>query len=118
MYAAHRLPGQQFAQPSTLKRQPNIEETTVEYCNLGGSGLEVSRLGLGTIFFGTALDEKDSQRVFDMYVAAGGNLVDTSNVYGGGMRGTNTKTAGTSERMVGKVVKGKRDKVAIATKGF
>jgi aryl-alcohol dehydrogenase-like predicted oxidoreductase len=118
MYAAHQLAGQQFVQPSTLKRKPNIEETTVEYCNLGRSGLEVSRLGLGTIFFGTALDEKDSQRVFDMYVAAGGNLVDTSNVYGGGMRGTNTNTAGTSERMVGKVVKGKRDKVAIATKGF
>src|SRR5580693_4160465 len=89
----------------------------MEYRNLGKSGLEVSRLGLGTIFFGTTMNEKDSQRVLDMFTAAGGNLVDTANLYGGGMRGTNTTAAGTSERMVGKVVKGKRDKLVIATKG-
>lgn len=89
----------------------------MEYCNLGRSGLEASRLGLGTIFFGSALDEKASQRILDMFVDAGGNFVDTSNLYGGGMRGTNLKNAGTSERMVGKVVKGKRDKLVVATKG-
>lgn len=89
----------------------------MEYRNLGKSGLEVSRLGLGTIFFGTALSENDSKRVLDMFIDVGGNLVDTSNVYGGGMRGNNTKTAGTSEKTVGKVIKGKRDKLVIATKG-
>jgi aryl-alcohol dehydrogenase-like predicted oxidoreductase len=90
----------------------------MEYRNLGKSGLETSRLGLGTIFFGTALDEKIAQRVLDMYMDAGGNLVDTSNVYGGGMRGTNSKMAGTSERAVGKAIKGKRDKLVVATKGY
>jgi aryl-alcohol dehydrogenase-like predicted oxidoreductase len=90
----------------------------MEYSNLGRSGLEASGLGLGTIFFGSALDEKASQRILDMFVDAGGNLVDTSNLYGGGIRGSNLKNAGTSERMVGKVVKGKRDKVIIATKGM
>jgi aryl-alcohol dehydrogenase-like predicted oxidoreductase len=89
----------------------------MEYRNVGKSGLEVSRLGLGTIFFGTALDEKASQRILDMFVEAGGNLVDTANVYGGGMMGTNLKMAGTSEKMVGKVIKGKRDKLVVATKG-
>ena len=90
----------------------------MEYCNLGKSGLEVSRLGLGTIFFGTAMNENDSQTTLNMFFAAGGNLIDTSNVYGGGMRGTNTATAGTSERTLGKVIKGKRDRLIIATKGY
>jgi aryl-alcohol dehydrogenase-like predicted oxidoreductase len=89
----------------------------MEYCNLGRSGLEASRLGLGTIFFGTALDEKKSQRVLDMFMDAGGNLVDTSNLYGGGMRANNSQMAGTSEKTVGKVIKGKREKLVIATKG-
>jgi aryl-alcohol dehydrogenase-like predicted oxidoreductase len=89
----------------------------MEYCNVGKSGLEASRLGLGTIFFGTALDEKASQRILDMFIDAGGNLVDTANLYGGGMMGSNVKMAGTSEKMVGKVIKGKRDQLVIATKG-
>ena len=89
----------------------------MEYTNLGNSGLEVSRIGLGAIPFGTTLDEKTSQRVVDMYYDAGGNLLDTANIYGGGMRGTNAKMAGTSERTLGKLVKGKRDKFIIETKG-
>jgi aryl-alcohol dehydrogenase-like predicted oxidoreductase len=90
----------------------------VEYCNLGKSGLEVSRLGLGGVFLGTAIDEKESQRTLDAFVDAGGTLIDTSNVYGGGMRGSNTKMAGTSERTVGKIIKSKRDRLVIATKGY
>src|ERR1051325_8442023 len=90
----------------------------MEYCNLGNSGLEVSRLGLGTIFFGTALDEKDSQATLDLFLAAGGNLIDTSNVYGGGMRGTNTANAGTAERTLGKIIQRERDRLVVATKGF
>jgi aryl-alcohol dehydrogenase-like predicted oxidoreductase len=90
----------------------------VEYCNLGNSGLEVSRLGLGTITFGTVMNESDSQRTLDMFLASGGNFIDTSNVYGGGFRGTNTQLAGTSEKTLGKLFKGKRDKLVIATKGY
>jgi aryl-alcohol dehydrogenase-like predicted oxidoreductase len=90
----------------------------MEYCHLGNSGLQVSRIGLGAIPFGTTLDKKTSQRIVDMYYDAGGNLLDTANLYGGGLRGTNTDMAGTSERMVGKVVKGRRDRFVIETKGY
>ena len=90
----------------------------MEYCFLGNSGLQVARLGLGAIPFGTTLDEKTSQRIVDMYRDAGGNLIDTSNLYGGGFRGTNTAMAGTSEMTVGKMVAGKREKFVIATKGY
>ena len=75
----------------------------MEYCFLGNSGLQVARLGLGAIPFGTTLDEKTSQRIVDMYQEAGGNLIDTSNLYGGGFRGTNTAMTGTSEMTVGKI---------------
>ena len=90
----------------------------VEYCHLGRSGLQVSRLGLGAIPFGTTLDEKTSRRIVDMFCGAGGNLIDTANLYGGGDRGSNAEMAGTSERTVGKIVKGKRDRLVIATKGY
>ena len=43
-------------------------------------------------------------------------LIDTANIYGGGTRGTHTERAGTSERMVGAVTKGKRDRFVIASK--
>jgi aryl-alcohol dehydrogenase-like predicted oxidoreductase len=89
----------------------------VEYCNLGKSGLEVSRLGLGGVFFGTGMDEVESQRTFDAFFDAGGTFIDTANVYGGGMRATNEK-AGTSERTIGKITKGKRDRLVIGTKGY
>jgi len=85
---------------------------------LGKSGLQVSRVGLGAIPFGSVLDEATSRRMVDIYADAGGNLIDTANVYGGGMRGSNTESAGTSERTVGKLIKGRRDKFVIATKGY
>ncbi len=90
----------------------------MEYCYLGNSGLEVSRIGLGTIPFGTTLDEKSCQRIVDMFYEAGGNLLDMANLYGGGERGKNEGLAGTSEKTVGKIVKGKRDRFVIATKGY
>jgi len=90
----------------------------MEYCNLGHSGLQVSRLGLGAIPFGTSLDQKDCSNLVDAFYEIGGNLIDTSNIYGGGLIGSNTKMAGTSESAVGKAVKGKRDRYIIATKGY
>ena len=89
----------------------------MEYCNLGNSGLQVSRIGLGTVPFGTTLDKKTSQRVVDMFYDAGGNLLDTANLYGGGIYGTHSSMAGASERTVGKVIKGKRNRFIVATKG-
>ena len=90
----------------------------MEYCTLGRSGLEVSRIGLGTIPFGTGVDEDTCRRIVDLYQDVGGNLIDTSNIYGGGLRGSNTEWAGTSERTVGNVLKGRRDRFVLATKGF
>lgn len=90
----------------------------MEYCYLGNSGLQVSRLALGADPFGTVLDEKLCQSIVDLYYEAGGNLIDTANIYGGGIQGTNSAMAGTSEKTVGKVIKGKRDKFIVATKGY
>ena len=58
-----------------------------DYRTLGRSGLAVSPLALGTMTFGTARwgsDEVASREVFDAYVEAGGNFVDTADVYAGG----------------------------------
>lgn len=84
------------------------------YRLLGRSGLAVSPLALGTMTFGTARwgsGEVDSRAVFNAYVDAGGNLVDTADVY----------SAGRSEEMVGKFIADRslRDSIVVATKaGF
>ena len=90
----------------------------MEYTYLGRSGLEVSRFALGAIPFGTGLDEKTSDRIVGLYQDAGGNLIDTSNLYGGGVIGRNEELAGTSERTVGKLLKGRRDRFVVASKGY
>lgn len=85
-----------------------------DYRTLGRSGLVVSPLALGTMTFGTArwgLDEAGSRNVFNAYVEAGGNCVDTADVYSGGR----------SEEMVGTFIaeRGLRDRMVVATKaGF
>jgi len=82
----------------------------MKYNPLGNSGLQVSNLGLGTMIFGeenqrgTPPDE--AERIIHAYLDAGGNHIDTANVY----------VSGRSEEIVGKALKGKRDKVVLATK--
>lgn len=84
------------------------------YRTLGRSGLAVSPLALGTMTFGTArwgTGETASRAVFDAYVEAGGNLVDTADVY----------SSGRSEEMVGGFIaeRGLRAQIVLATKaGF
>jgi aryl-alcohol dehydrogenase-like predicted oxidoreductase len=77
---------------------------------LGRSGLRVSEMALGTMTFGTdwgwGSDKAESKRVFDAYVEAGGNFIDTANRY----------TFGTSERYVGEFIRGDRDRFCVATK--
>jgi len=86
--------------------------TLDRYNLLGRSGLRVSPISLGTMTFGTewgwGADEKQAQRLFDMYMDAGGNFIDTADLY----------TEGTSERWVGRFVeaRGQRDRLVIATK--
>jgi aryl-alcohol dehydrogenase-like predicted oxidoreductase len=88
--------------------------TLTDYRTLGRSGLIVSPLALGAMTFGAARwgsDEGGSRAVFDAYLAAGGNVIDTADVY----------SAGVSEEMVGRFVAetGARDQLVIATKsGF
>ena len=82
----------------------------MRYRLVGHSGLRVSELCLGTMTFGEdwgwGADKGTSQRMFERFVAAGGNFIDTSNNY----------TNGTSERFVGEFVKPARDRYVIATK--
>ncbi len=86
----------------------------VNYRTLGRSGLVVSPLALGTMTFGTTrwgTGEENSRTIFNNYVDAGGNFVDTADVYAGGR----------SEEMVGGFIeeRGLRDDIVIATKaGF
>ena len=80
----------------------------MQYRKLGNCGAVVSNYCLGTMTFGAESDEATSFRLMDDYVAAGGNFIDTANVY----------SAGVSEEIVGRWLKGKalRDLV-ITTKG-
>ena len=82
------------------------------YYTLGRSGLRVSRLSLGTMTFGDdwgwGAAEDTARAMFDRYLAAGGNFIDTADLY----------TEGTSETMLGKFIEqaGARDRVVLATK--
>lgn len=84
------------------------------YRTLGRSGLAVSPLALGTMTFGAGrwgADEAVSRRIYDAYVDAGGNFLDTADVYSGGE----------SEAMLGRFLRdsGRRDRMVVATKsGF
>lgn len=84
------------------------------YRTLGRSGLAVSPLALGTMTFGAGrwgADEAGSRDIFDAYADAGGNFIDTADVYSGGE----------SEAMLGRFLRerGSRDRMVVATKsGF
>jgi aryl-alcohol dehydrogenase-like predicted oxidoreductase len=82
----------------------------VEHRTLGRSGCVVSTLCLGTMTFGQETDEPGAHRQLDRYVDAGGNFVDTADVYAG--------TA--SERIIGRWLAERpasvRDQVVLATK--
>lgn len=82
------------------------------YNLLGRSGLKVSPFCLGTMTFGTEWGwgsaEDTARQIFNAYLDAGGNFVDTANGY----------TGGTSERLLGKFIheRGCRDQIVLATK--
>ena len=82
----------------------------MRYKLLGRSGLRVSELCLGTMTFGEewgwGASKQESKRIFDAFVAAGGNFIDTANRY----------TDGTSERYVGEFVAAERERFVVATK--
>lgn len=76
---------------------------------VGHSGLRVSRLGLGTMTFGSQVDEVEAEEQLDAFLDAGGTLIDTAPVYG----------EGRAEALVGDLVakRGVRDQVVLAGKG-
>ncbi len=82
---------------------------------LGRSGLKVMPLAFGGNVFGWTADEKRSFELLDAFVDAGGNLIDTADVYSRWVPG---HTGGESETILGRWLArgGKRDKVVIATK--
>jgi aryl-alcohol dehydrogenase-like predicted oxidoreductase len=82
---------------------------------LGRTGLQVSPICLGGNVFGWTCDEPTSQQVLDAYVDAGGNFVDSADVYA---RWAPGNQGGESEAVLGRWMheRGNRDRVVIATK--
>ena len=80
----------------------------MRYRQLGKSGLKVSELCLGAMPFGSGADEKTSAAIIDRFLEAGGNFIDTADVY--------EVVPGQSETILGRVVKERRNSVVLATK--
>ena len=85
------------------------KEASLEYINVGRSGLKVSRICLGTNMFGEGyVDDDRALSVIDAALDSGINFIDTADMYNDGK----------SEELVGRAIKGKRDDLVIGTKGF
>ncbi|MEC4815463.1 MAG: aldo/keto reductase [Scytonema sp. PMC 1069.18] len=82
----------------------------MKYKLLGKSGLRVSELCLGTMTFGEewgwGASQDESRKVFDAFIEAGGNFIDTANGY----------TDGSSEKIVGEFIASERERFVLATK--
>src|SRR5262245_36434470 len=87
-----------------------IEKKKMKYRLLGNSGLRVSELSLGTMTFGEdwgwGAPKEESKKVYNAFRDAGGNFIDTANVY----------TNGASETFLGEFARGHRQSMVLATK--
>ncbi|MBB4568671.1 aldo/keto reductase [Rhizobium leucaenae] len=86
----------------------------MQYQKFGNTGLSVSRLCLGTMTFGLQIEQEDiAHAILDKATDAGVNFIDTADVYplGGG-----EQLAGRTEEIIGRWLKGKRDRFIVATK--
>jgi aryl-alcohol dehydrogenase-like predicted oxidoreductase len=79
----------------------------VQLRRLGQTGLKVSALCLGTMTFGNEADEDAARAIVDRFLDAGGNFVDTADVYSRGL----------SEEITGRALGSRRSSVVLATKG-
>jgi aryl-alcohol dehydrogenase-like predicted oxidoreductase len=89
----------------------------MHYRKLGRTGLKVSELCLGTMQFGWTTDEANALAVMDAFVAAGGNFIDTADIYTmWGPRGL--AAAGEAEEIIGRWMhaRGNRANIVLATK--
>jgi aryl-alcohol dehydrogenase-like predicted oxidoreductase len=81
----------------------------MRYRRLGGTGVRLSTVGLGTLSFGTDTPEGEARRMVDAALEAGVNHVDCADIYGGGR----------AEEVLGRCLPGVRDDIVLATKvGF
>lgn len=87
----------------------------MEHVRLGRSGLQVSRLCLGTMTFGLQSDEATGIAVMDKAAEAGVDFFDTSDAY---PLGGDLSTRGRTEEIIGRWMAGKRDQFILATKCF
>ncbi len=87
----------------------------MNYRKLGRTGLKVSELCLGTMQFGWTADEATAFQVLDAFVAAGGNFIDTADVYS---RWAEGNPGGVSEQIIGRWLqaRGNRGQIVLATK--
>ena len=96
-----------MARPGPGRRNRLPYDPVMRYRTLGDSGLLVSVVGLGCNNFGGRLDVARTRAVVDAAIDEGITLLDTAESYGG---------QGASELALGEVLKGRRDKVVLATK--
>jgi aryl-alcohol dehydrogenase-like predicted oxidoreductase len=78
----------------------------MRYLDIAGVPVQQSRLVLGTMTFGDTVDADLAQRMVDAALDSGVTSLDTANGY----------AAGRSEEIIGSLLKGRRDKVVLATK--
>jgi len=88
-----------------------ITHSPLNLRTLGSSGLQVSSIGLGCMgmsefYQPSAMNDEESIRVIHRYLDAGGNFLDTADMYG----------VGRNEQLVGRAIAGRRDSVVLATK--
>jgi len=87
----------------------------MDHTRLGQTGLQVSRLCLGTMTFGLQSDEPTAVAILDRAAEGGIDFLDTSDAY---PLGGDLSTRGVTEEILGRWLRGKRDRFILATKCF
>jgi 1-deoxyxylulose-5-phosphate synthase len=87
----------------------------MQHVRLGRTGLQVSRICLGTMTFGLQIDEDASRAILDKAASAGVTFLDTADAY---PLGGDLTTVGRTEEIIGRWMHGKRDDYVVATKCF
>src|SRR5205823_14053082 len=83
-------------------------DTVVEYRRLGPTGVQVSRVCLGTVYFGSGVPEAEATRIVHRAIDLGINFVDTAEIY-------QRPAFGAAEQALGRALRGRRHEVVLAT---
>src|SRR6266571_2548033 len=96
------------------------DKGAMQYAHLGRTGLQVSRLGLGTLAFGWKTSEAESFAIMDQALELGINLIDTANVYGEPQPPADPRGEGIAEQIIGRWLAqgGRRERIVLATKVY